>query len=206
MNLRGLLIVVLGLLGACGREPAVAPSAAAVSSVPPETAVIAQWDSLMPDQDVFQRPPPQIGVARGNGMQGIGGLIDDSGAGSAPGTVIDHSSPERAKQFGSSAVVAAVDGRPVRLQGYLVPLDGDDAGRVSEGLFVPFYGACIHVPPPPPNQVIHVRLAQPMAPGALWDAYRLTGTLHVQRFDADSASASYEVGDAELVVVEDAAL
>lgn len=58
MNRRGLLIVVLGLLGACGREPAVAPNAAAVSSVPPETAVIAQWDSLMPDQDVFQRPPP----------------------------------------------------------------------------------------------------------------------------------------------------
>ncbi len=200
MNRRLFVIAWMGLLVACGRDPAVSP-AAPETTAQNDAQVIAQWDVLMPAQDVFQRPPPQIGVARGNGMQGIGGLIDDSGAGSAPGAVIDHSSPVRAKQFGSSAVVDAVDGRPVRLQGYLVPLGGDDAGRVTEGLFVAFYGACIHVPPPPPNQVIHVRLAQPIAPGALWDAYRLTGTLRVQRFDAEIASASYEVGNAEMAVI-----
>lgn len=201
MNRRLFVIGWMGLLVACGRESVASPGATA-SADQDEAQVIAQWDALMPAQDVFQRPPPQIGVARGNGMQGIGGRIDDNGAGIAPGAVIDHSSPVRAKQFGSSAVVEAMDGRLVRLRGYLVPLGSDDAGRVSEGLFVPFYGACIHVPPPPPNQVIHVRLAQPMAPGALWDAYRLTGTLRVQRFDAEVASASYEVGSAEVAMIE----
>ena len=45
--------------------------------------------------------------------------------------------------------------RPVRLPGYVVPLANAQDGRLTEFLFVPYYGACIHVPPPPPNQIVH---------------------------------------------------
>jgi hypothetical protein len=48
-----------------------------------------------------------------------------------------------------------LDGRAVRLPGYVVPLD-DFADAVTEFLLVPYFGACIHMPPPPPNQMVHV--------------------------------------------------
>lgn len=94
-------------------------------SAAPETP-IDRWDALRPDEVTYQRPPPQIGLSR-NGMDGVGGLIDDIGSGTPPGQEIDHSSPDRAKQFGSSRVVDAVDGRAVDLDGYVVPLGTNDA-------------------------------------------------------------------------------
>lgn len=197
------------VLAACGRPspPALpAPTAPATAAAAPDAAAadnapIQDWATLRPDDDdAFQRPPPQIGLAR-NGMDGVGGLIDDTGSGTVPGQEIDHSSPDRAKQFGSSAVVTAADGRRVDLDGYVVPLGTNDAGLVDELLFVPFYGACIHVPPPPPNQIIHVTLATPIALGALWDPYHLAGRLQVKRFDADIASASYDAAAAMLTPV-----
>jgi len=51
-----------------------------------------------------------------------------------------------------------LDGRIVRLPGYIVPLD-DFAEAVTEFLLVPYFGACIHTPPPPPNQMVHVRVS-----------------------------------------------
>jgi len=50
----------------------------------------------------------------------------------------------------------ALDGKPVRIPGYLLPLEFDD-GKVTEFLLVPYVGACIHTPPPPPNQIVHVK-------------------------------------------------
>ncbi len=215
---RNVCILVLMLLAGCSRpggdvpDVAAEPAAAAATSdavstpdkaVPAEGAITA-WNALMPEEDAFLRPPPQIGIDRSGGMgamSGVGGLIDDTGSGTPPGAAIDHSSPDRAQQFGSAAVVDGVDGREVDLDGYVVPLGMDDAGAVNELLFVPFYGACIHVPPPPPNQIIHVTLATPIALGNLWDAYRLSGHLRIKRFEADIASASYDADAATLTAI-----
>lgn len=49
-----------------------------------------------------------------------------------------------------------LDGKPVRIPGYLLPLEFE-GDRVSEFLLVPYVGACIHTPPPPPNQIVHVK-------------------------------------------------
>lgn len=219
---RSAYVLLCMLLAGCSRpggdvpQPAaVTPAAAAQTDAPAQTAAnetqpaaaegaITAWNALMPEDDAFLGPPPQIGMARGGGMgamAGVGGLIDDSGSGTPPGAAIDHSSPDRAQQFGSGAVVDGVDGREVDLDGYVVPLGMDDAGAVNELLFVPFYGACIHVPPPPPNQIIHVTLARPIALGNLWDAYRLSGHLRIKRFEADIASASYDAAAATLTTI-----
>jgi hypothetical protein len=196
------LACCLGLLGCTQAGGGTATVTAAPPAAQPATteAPIDRWDALRPDEVTYQRPPPQIGLSR-NGMDGVGGLIDDTGSGTPPGQEIDHSSPDRAKQFGSSQVVETADGRAVDLDGYVVPLGTNDAGLVDELLFVPFYGACIHVPPPPPNQIIHVTLATPIALGDLWDPYRLAGRLQVKRFDADIASASYDAAAATLTAI-----
>jgi uncharacterized protein len=58
-----------------------------------------------------------------------------------------------------SPYLRQLDGRSVRIPGYIVPLD-DFADEVTEFLLVPYFGACIHTPPPPPNQMVHVRVGR----------------------------------------------
>ncbi len=50
-----------------------------------------------------------------------------------------------------------LENRSIRLSGYVLPLSENDAQQVSQFLLVPYVGACIHVPPPPPNQIIYVK-------------------------------------------------
>ena len=52
-------------------------------------------------------------------------------------------------------VDTSIDGNRIRIPGYMLPLKRDDSG-VTEFLLVPWVGACIHTPPPPPNQMVHV--------------------------------------------------
>ena len=56
----------------------------------------------------------------------------------------------------SAPVVHELDGQKVRLPGFVVPLDFEDT-EISEFLLVPYFGACIHVPPPPSNQIVYVK-------------------------------------------------
>jgi hypothetical protein len=58
-----------------------------------------------------------------------------------------------------TSVVKALNGQQVRIPGYFLPLELSDT-KVTEFLLVPYIGACIHVPPPPPNQIVHVRTPQ----------------------------------------------
>jgi hypothetical protein len=90
-------------------------------------------------------------------------------------------------------VVDALDGSHVRLAGFVVPLDLE-GGTMSEFLLVPYYGACIHVPPPPANQTIHV-VAPPGREyvGTLFDPVWVTGTLRVVSSSSDLAHAGYRI-------------
>ena len=73
-----------------------------------------------------------------------------------------------------SGLVSTFNGRQVRIAGFVVPL-GFDQTEVNEFLLVPFVGACIHVPPPPPNQIILVKSSEPVEIGGLFDPVWVTG-------------------------------
>lgn len=64
-----------------------------------------------------------------------------------------------ARERRARSVARSLDGRVVRLPGYVLPLErsGD---RVTSFLLVPYIGVCIHTPPPPPNQVVRVACPQ----------------------------------------------
>jgi hypothetical protein len=95
-----------------------------------------------------------------------------------------------AKQLAlASAVNPAVDGKIVRLPGYVLPLEF--SGRqVTEFLLVPWVGACIHTPPPPPNQIVHVIAEKPFDVSGSFDAVWITG-----RMAASAAKKSLELVD-----------
>lgn len=79
------------------------------------------------------------------------------------------------KQQGD-ALNAALDGQTVRLPGYVLPLE-ITGKKVTEFLLVPWVGACIHTPPPPPNQIVHVRADTPFEVTSLFAPVWVTGRL-----------------------------
>jgi hypothetical protein len=78
----------------------------------------------------------------------------------------------------------AYDKKRVSIAGYLLPLDFDPGGS-SEFLLVPYIGACIHVPPPPPNQVLYVRTAKPHRMPELFEAVQVSGEMRVEPVTKD---------------------
>lgn len=89
--------------------------------------------------------------------QSLASQVDDQGATLSWGDLMRHG--ER-KPGDAPSIVGRMDGKTVRMAGYMVPLDGA-AYRTTEFLLVPYYGACIHVPPPPSNQILHARSTVP---------------------------------------------
>lgn len=77
--------------------------------------------------------------------------------------------------------IRGVDGQTVRVAGYIVPLE-DNHRELSEFLLVPFVGACIHTPPPPPNQMIYVKMTRSeRARFGLMDGVWVTGKIFIGR-------------------------
>lgn len=101
----------------------------------------------------------------------------------------------------SAPVVEALDGRRVSIEGWLVPLD-QGPERFREFLLVPYFGACIHVPPPPTNQIVHVRVDAGLTEKEMWDPQRVTGTLRVEGAVTDLAQAGYRMERASAQIVE----
>ncbi|THF63028.1 DUF3299 domain-containing protein [Pseudothauera nasutitermitis] len=96
------------------------------------------------------------------------------------------------EEWDRAPVVQAMDGRRVRIPGFVVPLEGDGK-TIREFLLVPYFGACIHVPPPPANQLIHVQPAKAI-PGE-WNMVPVwvNGELSVERVDSELGNAGYRL-------------
>lgn len=92
----------------------------------------------------------------------------------------------------------ALDGRRVRLSGYVVPLNFD-GGAVEEFLLVPYVGACIHVPPPPKNQIVLVKSNKPVNVNGLFQAVTVTGTMTVAGDKTELAETGYRLAASEVV-------
>lgn len=80
------------------------------------------------------------------------------------------------KRMLTTTVNPALDGQMVRVPGYMLPLEFSGKS-VSEFLLVPWVGACIHTPPPPPNQIVHVKTAKPFVSEGLFMPVWITGRL-----------------------------
>ena len=90
-----------------------------------------------------------------------------------------------------------MDGASVRIPGYLVPLEETKAG-LKEFLLVPYFGACIHTPPPPANQIIYVKTEKPAKGFHSMDTVWVSGTLKTLRSDSYMGASGYRM-DATVV-------
>ncbi|HBU57341.1 MAG TPA: hypothetical protein DEB33_06275 [Gemmatimonadetes bacterium] len=84
-------------------------------------------------------------------------------------------------------------GKPVKIPGFTVPLE-DFASSATEFLLVPYVGACVHTPPPPPNQLVYVEMDEGRrATMDGWNPVWLEGILHVEDVNGIYGSSSYRV-------------
>ena len=96
------------------------------------------------------------------------------------------------EEWDRAPVVERFSGQQVRIPGFVVPLESD--GRtIREFLLVPYFGACVHVPPPPANQLIHVIPDQPIAAGLNMSPVWVNGVLNVGRVESEMGSAGYQM-------------
>jgi len=93
----------------------------------------------------------------------------------------------------SAPVVGELNTKKVRIPGFAVPLEGDQNG-ITEFLLVPYMGACIHVPPPPTNQIVYVETKDnPLSVDMIYDAFWVTGTLSVTGRTSQYAETGYSM-------------
>jgi hypothetical protein len=130
-----------------------------------EDFIELNWTDLIPPgkEDVKQR------------LQGMGILPHD------------EMSTLRSAQPPSSGVRTDYNGKVVRLPGYMIPL-GTSAAGVTDFILVPYVGACIHVPPPPANQLVFVTTDQPYESSGMFEAVNVTGMF-------GTAATSTQLGD-----------
>lgn len=141
-----------------------------------------EWDALIPED---WRPATLL-----EGLSADGADLDDIEDDDPRADLVWNKLRDLWKQ---APVVEALDGKRVKLPGFVVPLEFD-LDDVREFLLVPYYGACIHVPPPPANQTVYVVLPEGKTyRGGLFDTVWVTGELRIERFESDMANAGYRI-------------
>ena len=101
------------------------------------------WNDLMPDDWVKEMTTEMAKMSK------LNGLLD----GSPEAT---KAMADLRKKLDDAPIVKSQVNQKIRLPGYAVPLDADRNSK-REFLLVPYFGACIHTPPPPSNQIVLVR-------------------------------------------------
>ena len=93
----------------------------------------------------------------------------------------------------STEVIKEMDGQRIRIPGFVVPLEFGENKKVTQFFLVPYFGACIHVPPPPPNQIIFVTSKKGLAIKELYDPLWISGVISTSRIENDVALAAYKM-------------
>lgn len=83
-----------------------------------------------------------------------------------------------------------LDGAYIKIPGYIIPIDLSTVG-VTRFVLVPYVGACLHTPPPPPNQLIFVTTEIPWPSDNLWDAVWVTGQMLHEIQSTEVAQTGY---------------
>lgn len=85
---------------------------------------------------------------------------------------------------------AELHGAYIKMPGYMLPIDLTAAG-VTSFLMVPYAGACVHTPPPPPNQLVFVESKMPWPSESMWDPVWVTGRMRHELQNTTLADIGY---------------
>lgn len=106
-------------------------------------------------------------------------------------SMIQHDGPDMSSQQpASQGVRRDWNGQIVRLPGFIVPIEYSGTG-VTAFILVPFVGACVHVPPPPANQLVFVTTEKPYESSGLFEPVNVVGMFGTASISTQIADIAY---------------
>lgn len=147
-----------------------------------------EWTELMPKDDleaILNQPDYIDDIVDGSPEDQISNRVQ-----SAIATASDRRYQEALE---STRVIEEFNNQPIRIAGFVVPLEFDGEQTITQFFFVPYFGACIHLPPPPPNQLIYVSYPQGLKLNALYDPFWMTGVIKTSLVENDTATSAYSM-------------
>lgn len=147
-----------------------------------------EWTDLIPPEEleVLLNPPSYITDIED-------GSFEDQISSQIKNTIEDANDDAYQRALVSTNVIPEMAGKDVRIPGFVVPLEFDDNQVITEFFLVPFFGACIHVPPPPPNQIIFVKDPKGFTLDALYEPFWISGRLKVTIVENDMGTSAYAI-------------
>lgn len=147
---------------------------------------LIEWTDLMPkgDLEALLNPPKYITEAEE-------GSLEDQISNGLKGAMASEIDDPYQRALVSKSVVLEFDGQAIKLAGFVVPLEFSDDNVITEFFLVPFFGACIHVPAPPPNQIIFVTHEKGFKLDALYNPIWVSGVLSASLIENDVATSAY---------------
>lgn len=97
------------------------------------------------------------------------------------------------KMWDEAPMNPGLQGKTVSISGFVAPLDFTDRAELKEFLLVPYFGACIHLPPPPANQIIHVTLEKPRRGIRTMDDVTVYGKLAIETHESEMGRSGYSM-------------
>lgn len=102
----------------------------------------------------------------------------------------------------STNTISAFDNEHISLAGFVVPIEFYDDTSPSLVFLVPYFGACIHFPPPPPNQIVFARLPPGFDQLDINQAYTFEGILQQGLFEDQMGTSAYEMNVTSISLYE----
>ena len=160
----------------------------AIEKLPQSAFKDIEWTDLMPKEDfeALSNPPAYLSEIED-------GSPEDQ-ISSQMASAIEIAADDRYQQaLVSTKVVEEMNGQPVRIPGFVVPLEFDEDRAITEFFLVPFFGACIHVPPPPPNQIVFIKSPEGFREKELYNPFWFSGVLKTTQTVNEIATATYSM-------------
>lgn len=145
-----------------------------------------EWIDLLPKDDLeaLLNPPEYITNIEENSTEDV---ISNQLRGDASNVRADRYQ----QALNSSRIVSKMNGSAIRIPGFIVPLEFDDKQTITQFFLVPWFGACIHLPPPPPNQIILTNYPKGLKLESLYEPFWISGVLETSLVENELASAAY---------------
>lgn len=155
---------------------------------------LIQWTDLMPEEDLqaLLNPPEYLDEI-------VDGSPEDQLNNQDARSIGNAKDDKYQQALVSKRIRPEYDQRKVKIPGYIVPLSFDDNMVINEFFLVPFFGACLHVPPPPPNQMIYITYKKGLTLESLYDPFFLEGTIVIKEHKTDEmGTAAYSLNVAKV--------
>jgi hypothetical protein len=145
-----------------------------------------EWVDLIPSEvlKILLNPPSYIAEIED-------GSDEDQIASQIKSTPVEEEEDIYQQALASTDVNPALDGQKIRIPGFVVPLEFDEEQTISQFFLVPYFGACLHMPPPPPNQIILVNAPDGVQMSALYEPFWLEGQIATTITENDMAKSAY---------------